>query len=239
MAAVNLGVRCSSLERIVAAVTRRDDVVRVSRCGPFIAKFTTAAASAGVAQFLDLGAGLPTSPSVHEAAQEVEPGARVVYVDNDPVVFTHGVALLPKVSGVVGIKADLTSPDEVLAAARETLDFDQPVGLIFAAMLHFFDVQTAGQIMHGYMDAAAPGSWLALSLMHVEDQAYFEAGQATYSVAKVYNHGAAEIMAWLGDWQLVDPGISEARRWMSGIGGTPAGRPRGYALCAVATKPGS
>jgi S-adenosyl methyltransferase len=64
------------------------------------------AAEAGIEQFLDVGTGLPTQGNVHQVAQAVSPGARVVYVDNDPMVLAHSRALKTGENTAV-IEADL------------------------------------------------------------------------------------------------------------------------------------
>jgi predicted O-methyltransferase YrrM len=94
------------------------------------------ARDAGIRQFLDIGTGIPTSPNVHEIAQELEPSARVVYVDNDPVVLAQARALLA--TGAAGttayIDADLRDVDMILNSPglRGTLDLSQPVGLLLS-----------------------------------------------------------------------------------------------------------
>jgi len=59
----------------------------------------------GIAQFLDLGSGLPSHPAVHHAVREVNPAARVAYVDFDPVVVLHSRALLTKGDGLSAHRA--------------------------------------------------------------------------------------------------------------------------------------
>ena len=87
------------------------------------------------------------------------------------------------------------------------------------------------------MAAVPPGSWLTVSCVHTEDQEWVDAEKDTYTPGTYNNHGPAEFAAWLDGWELVPPGIAEARRWLSGEGGTPPDRPRGYTLCAAAIKP--
>jgi hypothetical protein len=96
---------------------------------------------AGIRQFLDVGTGLPTSPNVHEIAQEDAPEARVAYVDNDPIVLVHARALLTSSSQgkTAYLDADMRDPDSILAAAdlQDTLDLSQPVALLLIAIVHF------------------------------------------------------------------------------------------------------
>ena len=96
------------------------------------------AAEAGIRQFLDLGTGIPTSPNVHEAAQQAAPECRVVYVDNDPIVLAHARALLASSDegATAYLDADLRDPEPILRTAAQTLDFSQPVGVILVGVLH-------------------------------------------------------------------------------------------------------
>ena len=125
-------------------------------------------AEAGISQFLDIGTGIPTSPNVHEIAQAIQPRARIVYVDNDPIVLAQARALLT--TGPAGktayIDADLRDVDAVLGSAdlRETLDLSQPVGLLLIAIMHFIPDDDDPWGLAGQLLAALPpGSFLALS----------------------------------------------------------------------------
>lgn len=126
---------------------------------------TTLTAEDGIRQFLDIGTGLPTQENVHQIAQRITPDARVVYVDNDPVVLAHARALLT--SGPEGrtdyIDADLEQPGQILEQAAKTLDLDQPVALVLVAILHFVEDAEAYPIVRGLVDALPSGSRLVLS----------------------------------------------------------------------------
>jgi S-adenosyl methyltransferase len=203
----------------------------------FITAAVRRAAEAGVGQFLDLGAGLPTQPSVHDTVCAVKPDARVVYVDNDPVVVTHARALLATAPGIYAAQADITQPGEVLAhpAVREAIDWAEPVCVILAAILHFRDTVAAGRLVAAYADAACAGSWLAVSVFSGHDDAMEAKSRVTYTAAAFWVHGTADVAQWLDGLEVVPPGICEARRWVSGVGGIP--ERGGWALCAMAVKP--
>jgi S-adenosyl methyltransferase len=126
------------------------------------------AAEAGIRQFLDIGTGLPSANNVHEVAQAVAPQARVVYVDNDPIVLAHARALLTGTSTgrTAYVAADLREPEKILThhATRETLDFGQPLALMLVGILHFVpDEENPAQIMATLLDALPSGSYLAAS----------------------------------------------------------------------------
>jgi hypothetical protein len=126
------------------------------------------AADVGIRQFLDIGTGLPSANNVHEVAQAVAPEARVVYVDNDPIVLAHARALLT--SSTQGrtayIEADLREPETILAhpVTRETIDFSRPLALMLVGILHFVpDEDGPARIVATLLEALPPGSYLAAS----------------------------------------------------------------------------
>jgi len=120
----------------------------------------------GIRQFLDIGTGLPSTGNVHEVAQQVAPESRIVYVDNDPLVLAHARALLTSTpeGRTAYIQADLRDPAGILAApaAREVLDFTQPVALMLVAVLHFIqDDDNPAGIIKTLVEALPTGSFLA------------------------------------------------------------------------------
>ena len=121
-----------------------------------------------VRQYLDIGTGLPTVDNTHEVAQAISPGARIVYVDNDPLVLVHARALLTSSpeGATAYIDADLRDPAQILTAARKTgiLDFRKPIALMLIAILHFIpDDKTARETVAHLLDELPAGSYLALS----------------------------------------------------------------------------
>ena len=124
------------------------------------------AAEQGIRQFLDLGTGIPTSPNVHEAAQQAAPQCRVVYVDNDPIVLAHARALLASSDegATAYLDADLRDPEPILRVAGQTLDFSQPVAVILVGVLHLISDDEHPQAIIGRLLTATPsGSYLLLT----------------------------------------------------------------------------
>ncbi len=151
-------------EKIVETFPDYPRAVRNNRA--FLKRAVRHLAEAGIRQFVDLGAGLPTSPSVHEIAREVHPDARVVYVDHDPIVTVHNQALLATTDGVISIEADVRRPALVLGhpALREAIDFTEPLGVVFVAVLHNVpDEDDPEAIVAAYREAMAPGSHLVFT----------------------------------------------------------------------------
>ncbi|MFJ2650478.1 SAM-dependent methyltransferase [Streptomyces sp. NPDC087420] len=123
-------------------------------------------ARSGIDQFLDIGTGIPTEPNLHQVVQEVDPKARIVYTDNDPIVLRHAEALLISTpEGLTDyIEADVRRPEEILDHARSLLDFRRPVSLSLIALMHFVpDEDDPYGITRTLIDALAPGSCLVLS----------------------------------------------------------------------------
>ena len=192
------------------------------------------AGQTGIRQFLDIGSGLPATGNVHEVAQETAPSARVVYVDNDPLVLAHARALLTSSpEGRTGyIHADLRSPSEILShpTVRDLLDFGQPAALVLAAVLHFLpDSDKPGDIVAALLAALPSGSYLVASHLTAEHipAANVSAGRKVYEQARIplqaRDSDEFARLAFSG-LTLVPPGVvlvSEWRRDSSGPRPTP------------------
>jgi len=205
----------------------------------FVCAAVARAAKAGIGQFLDLGSGLPTQPSVHEAVRMVSPDAGVCYVDVDSVAAVHARALLASGAGLAAAEADLTRPGEVFANpdVARVIDPARPMCVILAAVLHFLDTAAAQQVAAAYASLVPAGSWLVVSVGHYEDLALHDRMCAAFPSQPYRNHGTADIAAWLTGLELVPPGIAEAKRWIMGVSpAEPSDRPA-YTLCAAAIKP--
>jgi hypothetical protein len=205
----------------------------------FLCAAAARAAGAGVGQFLDLGAGLPAHPAVHEAVRKVNPGARVCYVDNDPAAALHATVLLADGDGLAAVQADLTDPAAVLARpeVRGMLDFGRPVGVVLGAVLHFLSPDAAARLCAAYLSRAARGSWLIVSTGYYADKELGDRVQQAAPHARFWNHDAAAVTSWLAGLEIVPPGVCEAGRWVAGTGGVPTQRPV-YPLAAAAVKTG-
>ena len=180
----------------------------------FIAEAVTWAASEGIAQFLDLGAGLPAVPAVHQTARAVMPGARVAYVDRDPMVLSHARALLAG-PGVAAVAADLRDPAAVLAEAelRTVIDVAEPVCVILGAIVHFLDADTTRVATAGYVRLMAPGSCLVISCATYDDEALAKRLAAEYTAGQFVNHTHEDVVSFFAGLDLVGPGVSEAQTW--------------------------
>lgn len=180
------------------------------------------AGEAGIRQFLDIGTGLPTTNNVHEVAQAVAPGSRIVYTDNDPLVLAHARALLTSSpeGRTAYIHADLRDPAAILAHpdTREVLDFSQPVALMLVAILHLIeDEDKPAEILKTLLDALPSGSFLVAS--HITGE-HDEVGPASWQAsfrasgmpAQVRDSGEFARLAFSG-LELVPPGVVLVSEW--------------------------
>jgi hypothetical protein len=178
------------------------------------------AGKAGIRQFIDIGTGIPAVGNVHEVAGLVAPGARVVYVDNDPIVHVHANALLTG-SGATGVVlADLRDPAAILAdpGLRALIDFTQPVALLLVAILHFItDHEDPAGIMATLRDALPDGSYLTLSHATLDFHPPEVARQAvaTYenATAPFVPRPLTQVTAFFDGFHLVEPGLVQAPLW--------------------------
>jgi SAM-dependent methyltransferase len=189
------------------------DLVRENRA--FVTRAVAWAAEQGMGQFIDLGAGLPASPAVHQAARAVLPAARVAYVDTDPVVLSHARALLAQDDGVTAVNADLRDPDAVLAdpELRAVIDPAEPACVILAAVLHFLDAGTAREVTAGYARLIAPGSCLVISCATYDDEALAKRLAAEYTAGPFVSHSREDVKSFFAGLELVGPGVTEAQTW--------------------------
>jgi hypothetical protein len=177
-----------------------------------------AAREGGIGQFLDLGAGLPVSPAIHEAAREVIGGARFTYVDIDPSAALHGRALLGHSDGLVSVQADLTDTDAVLSnpLVRANLDLDQPVGIIIGAVAHFFSAPRMREITGRYLARVKPGSWLMITTARAENDEIEDELAPAYTAADTFRHSHKDFASFFDGTAIVPPGLVEAHRWIVG-----------------------
>lgn len=231
--------------RAVAAFPQLPAVLKANRA--LLARVVRFLAESGIEQFLDLGTGLPTQENVHQVAQAVNPAARVVYVDNDPVTLAHARALLATDRQTSVADADLRNPEEVLnrAEVRDFIDFDQPIGLLLMMVLHFIpDADDPAGIISRYRDAMPPGSYLAASLADSDagDPEAIAAIEDLYrnATAPIVFRPRAQLQSFFDGFDLVEPGLVELPDWRP-ISAAQARAERAetpwVGLAAVARKP--
>jgi hypothetical protein len=209
----------SRIEKLVPGLP---SVARLNR--RFLGRAVNFLMDQGICQFLDIGSGIPTVANVHEVAQERDPGARVVYVDKDPVAVAHSRLLLDGNDNATIVHADMRDPDAVLSSAelRGLLRFDEPIGLLMLLMLHWVpDEDDPAKLVASYRDALPAGSFIVMT--HVaKDQIDEKADQAaavvnsSKSADQMHMRTHDQVSALFEGFELVEPGLVGCGEWRPG-----------------------
>ncbi|MFJ6673744.1 SAM-dependent methyltransferase [Actinosynnema sp. NPDC091369] len=221
----NLAVDRAMGEAMLQVLPGARDLVRLNRS--FLRRAVTHLAERGVRQFLDIGSGIPTAGAVHEIAQEVAPGCRVVYVDKDPVATAHGRLLLADDPDCTAVQADLREPDDVLSRPEVSrlLDFDEPVGLLLLLVVHFVRPEgEPGRLLARYRDRLAPGSFVVISHATADDRAdtmrrAADTVRESRSKDNLVYRTRAEVTELFDGYELVPPGVVGHALWHPGGAG--------------------
>ncbi|MBD0689421.1 SAM-dependent methyltransferase [Streptomyces sp. CBMA123] len=233
----------AAAEKALAANPEFRATARANR--GFLTRAVGCVAGLGIDQYLDIGTGIPTAGNTHEIAQAADPAARVVYVDNDPIVLSHARALMAGAGPgrTTVLQADLRDPAAVLDAVRAEglLDFSRPVGLVLAAVLHFLrDEDEPYRAVATLLAALPSGSHLVLS----HGTADFIPAAVRDRVTGVYDRATAplvgrsreQVRAFFDGLELLDPGVVTVPLWRPGAAPAP-GAERVSMYGAVARKP--
>ena len=223
--------------QLLEAVPDAHAIARANR--HFVVHAVGHAAWSGVRQFVDLGCGLPAWPDVQAIACPVVPDARIVYVDNDPLVIRHSQAKQSTTPSVIAIGGDIRSPQAILADPQMGLiDFAKPVMVLLTAVLHFIgpDDDAAG-IVSAFTGRLAPGSILAIShaVTDGSDPAALEAVTHAFHAAgsPLTPRSVAEVAAMFGGFELVPPGLAD----VPGAEPSPAAGPHGVrVVCGIGVR---
>ncbi|KAB2366461.1 SAM-dependent methyltransferase [Actinomadura montaniterrae] len=217
----NYAVDRDAADRLLAVVPDQRILARANRA--FVIRAMRVLAEQGARQVLDVGTGIPTSPSIHEVFHAVDRSARIVYVDSDPLVKVHNDALLATTDQVTSIEGDVRRPDEILdhVRSRGLLDLSEPVVVVLAAVLHLVpDAQDPAGIVARYRDAMAPGGHLVLSQFaaHSDPAAMARLHAiADGTPVQTYFRPREQILTFFDGFELLAPGLVDVERWRPGM----------------------
>ena len=214
---LNYAVDRMFADRILDVLPNAKHMALVNRA--WLRRAVRFAAEQGVRQFLDIGSGMPTVGHVHEVVQSIDPAARVVYVDNEPIAVAHSEIVLEGNENAAMVQADAEYPDEVLdhPTTEALLDFSEPVMVIMAAFIHFIpDSRDPAGLIAAYRDVLAPGSYLALS----SGTGGGQGEESRRSVALYEKSGTPlalrspdELRALVKGFEILPPGIVFTPEW--------------------------
>jgi SAM-dependent methyltransferase len=186
----------------------------------FLRRAVTYLVDSGIRQFLDIGAGIPTVGNTHEIVQEIDPTARVVYVDIDAVAVAHATAILAGNDRAVSIRGDFRTPQAMLDAVKQTglIDLSEPVGMLMVALLHLVpDPDGPAEAVAALRESVAPGSQLVISHLTSAERpaetARLSAEVAQRDRVSLVFRPRTEIEAFFGDFDLVPPGLTQLAEW--------------------------
>lgn len=221
----NFAADREAARQLLMAVPDAADIALSNRL--FLRRAVQVLTQAGITQFLDLGSGIPTQGNVHEIARSINPGARVLYVDIDPVAVVASNEILMGIPGCRAVQGDFTRPDLVLNALREgdlatMIDLDQPTALLYCAVLQQVPDDRLNEVVAPIRDRLVPGSAMVLS--HLSAAAVTDTyEESSVSSAKgVFRAQAAteitlrtdaQLAALLGDYTSMPPGLVPLCEW--------------------------
>jgi SAM-dependent methyltransferase len=237
----NFAVDREMVERVVAMAPNARQIGLANRA--FLGRAVRRLVADGVRQFLDVGSGIPTLASVHEVAQQIDPAARVMYVDIDPVAVAHGRAILAGNPNADVMLGDVRKPDDIVRHPEVSglIDFTEPVAVLLIAVLHFVpDADDPAGIVRRFRAAVKPGSYIALSHGSPPPQREEDAD----AVSSVYQRtstplhlrSATEIGGLLDGLEIVEPGVVPVLTWHPDDG-PPEDPHAAYYWAGVARKP--
>lgn len=220
----NFAVDREAAGKLLALEPQTGRYMRANRA--FLRRVVAFLARAGVDQFLELGSGVPTVGHVHEIAGAINPNARIVYVDNEPVAAAYGRRLLAGVPGTAMVAEDIREPARVLSHPDVTavLDLDRPVAVLMMAVLHFIlDDQRVGELIAAYRQRTAAGSYLAISHASGERHAATRQAEEQYrSTSQPFRSRDIDaIRAMFTGYELVEPGVVYIADWRPDPGPDP------------------
>lgn len=213
----NYDVDREAAEQVIAQHPQQRQLALNNRA--FLVRAVECLTEAGITQFIDIGTGIPTSPNVHEVARQTYPDARVVYVDDDPIVLAHNRALLETDDKVTTIEGDMRNPRGVLTSPElnHLIDFTEPVAVMLVSVLHFVPRGETAHIVSTFRNAMVAGSYLAASMGTSEGltQEELNAIHGAYANATGSStfRSRQEIEELFAGLDLLQPGLADVSQW--------------------------
>jgi len=215
----NFEIDRRAAEQMLAIFPDTPLIMRANRA--FLRRAVSFLSAQGIDQFIDIGSGIPTVGSVHEITHRINPAARIVYVDIDPIAVIHSEAILKDVPNTAVIQADARQTTQLLAhpEVQRLLDFSRPVAVLLVALLHFItDDDDAKRMVRAFREALPSGGYLTISHATSGNMPsdVMEAGKKVYerSTNPVIARSRSRIAAFFESFDLVEPGLVYVPLWL-------------------------
>ncbi|MGY5079236.1 SAM-dependent methyltransferase [Streptomyces nigrescens] len=207
---------CSDLLKIAPSTQQ---LARTNR--DFLRRVVRILAEKGITQFLDHGSGLPTQDNVHEVAQRARPGAKVVYVDNDPMVLAHARTSLDDNENTMVLDYDMRHTPDIRRASEALLDWNKPIAVLFVSVLHCLpdtdDEHDPSALIRALADQLAPGSYMVICQLVSDDPTVRQGVTQLMAHATGGNWGRVrephEVRRYFTPLEIEDPGLVDVIDW--------------------------
>ncbi|MBO0852815.1 MAG: SAM-dependent methyltransferase [Nocardia sp.] len=206
-------------QRMLSLAPDNRTVASLSR--EFLTGSARLAAEAGIRQFVDIGSGIPTSPSVYEVISAIDPEVRLACIDYDPVVFAHTNAMYNGVPGVTTMLGDFRNPDDIIdrLPGEAGIDLAEPIAILLVGVLHFvLEDEDPGAAMSRFREAMTPGSYVAFTHGATEsDETWVDQTitDTVGSTAQFIFRSRADVADIFKGFDLLDPGVAPIQHWLS------------------------
>ncbi|GAB3458065.1 SAM-dependent methyltransferase [Actinophytocola sediminis] len=227
-------------ERLTDIAPEAAKMARSNRA--FLRRAVTHCLDNGIRQFLDIGSGIPTAGNVHEIAQRIEPSAKVVYVDIEPVAVTHTELMLADNENADVVRGELLEQEALFSSepVRRLLNFDEPIAVLMVSVLHFIedDAKPYAAVAR-YIDAVVPGSFLVISHIAAEDTDEQSKARQLYqkNAVPIVARTSEQVAKFFTGMDLVEPGVVWTPQWHPEVTDDVVDPFRSKGFVGVARKP--
>lgn len=205
-------------QRMLSIAPDNRTVATFSRA--FLTGSAKMAAEAGIRQFVDIGSGIPTSPSVYETVMGVDPAAKLASIDYDPVVFAHTNAMFSDLPGVTTMRGDFREPDEIIERlpTEAGIDLAEPIAILLVGVLHFIlENERPAEVMARFHEVMAPGSYVAFTHGATESDETWVQQTVTDTVgstAQFVFRSRADVATIFKGFDMLEPGVVPVQHWL-------------------------
>ncbi len=169
-----------------------------------------------LSKFIDFGSGVPIRGNVHEIVQAINPEAKVIYSDKDPIAIALGQKILEDTPNVRYIYCDVEKPRALLGSpvVDEFFGNDKKVGIGFVGVFLYVPDEPLIKFFELLYNWVDPGSHIAVTCVGHEFREIEEMVQAYKRMNLVfYSRSNERIKEIIGPWKLTRKDLSPGLYW--------------------------